>query len=114
MLRWELFERSAIRIVEMAKSYYLEGDDSVLPRSIATFSAFENAMALDIAMGGSTNTVLHLLAMAREAEVDFTMADIDRLSREVPCICKVAQLQSCIMLRTSLDGRYSCNFGRIT
>ena len=89
-LRWELFERSAKRIVEMAKLYYLKGDETVLPRSIATFSAFENAMTLDIAMGGSTNTVLHLLAMAREAEVDFTMADIDRLSREVPCICKVA------------------------
>ena len=89
-LRWDLFERSAKRIVEMAKSYYMDGDASVLPRSIATFEAFENAMALDIAMGGSTNTVLHLLAMAREGQVDFTMADIDRLSREVPCICKVA------------------------
>ena len=77
-LRWELFERSAKRIVEMAKAYYMEGDASVLPRSIATFAAFENAMALDIAMGGSTNTVLHLLAMAREGQVDFTMADIDR------------------------------------
>ena len=89
-LRWELFEAAAGRIVEMARAYYLEGDSSVLPRSIATFEAFENAMTLDIAMGGSTNTVLHLLAMAREAGVDFTMADIDRLSREVPCICKVA------------------------
>ena len=89
-LRWDLFERSAKRVVEMAKSYYMDGDASVLPRSIATFEAFENAMALDIAMGGSTNTVLHLLAMAREGQVDFTMADIDRLSREVPCICKVA------------------------
>ena len=89
-LRWELFERSAKRIVEMAKSYYMDGDASVLPRSIATFAAFENAMTLDIAMGGSTNTVLHLLAMAREAEVDFTMADIDRLSRVVPCVCKLA------------------------
>ncbi|MEC8199567.1 MAG: dihydroxy-acid dehydratase, partial [Pseudomonadota bacterium] len=89
-LRWDLFERSAKRIVEMAKSYYMDGDASILPRSIATFEAFENAMALDIAMGGSTNTVLHLLAMAREGQVDFTMADIDRLSREVPCICKVA------------------------
>ena len=83
-LRWDLFERSAKRIVEMAKSCYMDGDASVLPRSIATFEAFENAMALDIAMGGSTNTVLHLLAMAREGQVDFTMADIDRLSREVP------------------------------
>jgi dihydroxy-acid dehydratase len=89
-LRWELFERSAKRIVEMATAYYQAGDSSVLPRSIATFEAFENAMSLDITMGGSTNTVLHLLAMAHEAEVDFTMADIDRLSRQVPCICKVA------------------------
>ena len=89
-LRWELFAAAGKRIVEMAKAFYLEGDASVLPRSIATFAAFENAMTLDIAMGGSTNTVLHLLAMAREAEVNFTMADIDRLSRQVPCICKVA------------------------
>ena len=89
-LRWELFESAGKRIVEMAKSFYLEGDASVLPRGIATFEAFENAMTLDIAMGGSTNTVLHLLAMAREAEVNFTMADIDRLSRQVPCVCKVA------------------------
>jgi len=89
-LRWELFERAAKRIVEMAKAYYLNGDESVLPRSIATFEAFENAMTLDIAMGGSTNTVLHLLAAAQEAEVNFTMADIDRLSRRVPCICKLA------------------------
>ena len=89
-LRWELFAAAGKRIVEMAKAFYLEGDASVLPRSIATFAAFENAMTLDIAMGGSTNTVLHLLAMAREAEVNFTMADIDRLSRQVPYICKVA------------------------
>ena len=89
-LRWDLFEQSAKRIVEMANSYYKDGDESVLPRNIATFEAFENAMALDIAMGGSTNTVLHLLAMAREGQVDFTMADIDRMSRQVPCICKVA------------------------
>ncbi len=89
-LRWELFERAAKRIVEMAKAYYLQGDESVLPRSIATFEAFENAITLDIAMGGSTNTVLHLLAAAQEAEVNFTMADIDRLSRQVPCICKLA------------------------
>ena len=89
-LRWQLFERAAKRIVRMARAFYLEGDESVLPRNIATFDAFENAMSLDIAMGGSTNTVLHILAMAREAEVDFTMADIDRLSRQVPCICKVA------------------------
>ena len=89
-LRWSLFERAGERIVEMAQAYYRGKDSSVLPRSIATFEAFENAMSLDIAMGGSTNTVLHLLAMAREAGVDFTMADIDRLSRKVPCICKVA------------------------
>jgi len=89
-LRWELFAAAGRRIVEMARAYYLEGDSSVLPRSIATFAAFENAMTLDIAMGGSTNTVLHLLAMAREGGVDFTMKDIDRLSRQVPCICKVA------------------------
>jgi len=89
-LRWRLFEQAARRIVEMARAYYLEGDQSVLPRSICTMAAFENAMSLDIAMGGSTNTVLHLLAMARAADVPFTMADIDRLSRQVPCICKVA------------------------
>ena len=89
-LRWQLFERAAKRIVEMAKAYYMDGDESVLPRSIATFEAFENAMTLDIAMGGSTNTVLHLLATAQEAGVNFSMADIDRLSRHVPCICKLA------------------------
>jgi len=93
-MRRGLFEDAAKRIVELAKLYYLEGDSTVLPRSIATFEAFENAMTLDIAMGGSTNTVLHLLAMAHEAEVDFTMADIDRLSRQVPCICKVAPASS--------------------
>ncbi len=73
-----------------AYKYYEEGDDSVLPRSIATREAFLNAMTLDIAMGGSTNTVLHLLAIAHEAEVDFRMDDIDMLSRRVPCLCKVA------------------------
>ncbi len=88
--RWELFERAATRIVEMAHQHYLEADDSILPRGIATFEAFQNAMAVDIAMGGSTNTVLHLLAIAQEAGVDFSMADMDRLSRKVPCICKVA------------------------
>ena len=85
-----LFARSAKLIVENAKRYYFEGDDSVLPRSIATKAAFENAMSLDIAMGGSTNTVLHLLAIAHEAGVDFTMKDIDRLSRKIPVLCKVA------------------------
>jgi dihydroxy-acid dehydratase len=89
-LRWDLFERSAKRIVEIAKAHYLEGNDRVLPRSVATFEAFENAIALDIAMGGSTNTVLHLLAVAQEAGVAFTMQDIDRMSRRVPNICKVA------------------------
>ena len=74
----------------MAGRYYFEGDDSVLPRNIATKAAFGNAMSLDIAMGGSTNTVLHLLAIAHEAGVDFTMQDIDRLSRKVPVLCKVA------------------------
>ena len=85
-----LFETAARRIVEMAKLYYEEGDESVLPRSIASKNAFFNAMALDIAMGGSTNTVLHLLAVAHEAEVVFSMAEIDSLSRKVPNICKVA------------------------
>ncbi len=85
-----LFARAAKLIVENAKRYYFEGDDSVLPRSIATKAAFENAMSLDIAMGGSTNTVLHLLAIAHEAGVDFTMKDIDRLSRKIPVVCKVA------------------------
>jgi dihydroxy-acid dehydratase len=88
--RWELFEESGKRIVDMAKRYYVEGDVSVLPRSVATMAAFGNAMTLDIAMGGSTNTVLHLLAIASEAGVPFTMNDIDELSRKVPNICKVA------------------------
>src|SRR3546814_10455032 len=72
------------------KRWYEQDDASALPRTIASFAAFENAMSLDIAMGGSTNTVLHLLAAAQEAGVEFTMADIDRLSRRVPCLCKVA------------------------
>jgi dihydroxy-acid dehydratase len=88
--RVRLFEKAAGIIVDMANKYYTEGDDSVLPRSIATKKAFRNSMALDIAMGGSTNTVLHLLSIAREAGVDFTMKDIDELSREIPNICKVA------------------------
>ena len=88
--RWELFEEASRRIVELAKQHYKGGDDSVLPRNVASFEAFENAMALDIAMGGSTNTVLHILAIAREGGVNFTMADIDRMSRKVPNICKVA------------------------
>ncbi len=85
-----LFEKAARQIVTLTRKYYEEGDASVLPRSIATRAAFMNAMALDIAMGGSTNTVLHLLAIAREAGVDFTMKDIDRLSRKIPVLCKVA------------------------
>lgn len=88
--RLALFERAAAEIVRMAERYYFEGDKSVLPRSIATKAAFENAMSLDIAMGGSTNTVLHLLAVAHEAGVDFTMKDIDALSRRIPVLCKVA------------------------
>jgi len=89
-LRKRLFEDSARRIVEMAKRYYVDRDESVLPRSIATVKAFENAMRLDVAMGGSTNTVLHILAIAREAGVPFTMKQIDRLSRATPTLCKVA------------------------
>ncbi len=88
--RGRLFERAGRLIVTLARRYYEEEDESVLPRSIASFEAFENAMSLDIAMGGSSNTVLHLLAAAQEAGVDFTMADIDRLSRKVPCLSKVA------------------------
>ncbi|WP_314187676.1 dihydroxy-acid dehydratase [Paracoccus yeei] len=88
--REKLFREAGHTIVDMARRYYEQDDTSALPRSIATRAAFENAMSLDIAMGGSTNTVLHLLAAAIEGEVDFTMADIDRLSRRVPCLCKVA------------------------
>lgn len=88
--RIQLFKDAARLIVKNALRYYEEGDDSVLPRSIATRQAFLNAMALDIAMGGSTNTILHLLAVAQEAEVDFKMSDIDQLSRRIPCLCKLA------------------------
>ncbi|GAB4062035.1 dihydroxy-acid dehydratase [Uliginosibacterium sediminicola] len=88
--RKQLFLRAGRLIVELAKRYYEQEDATVLPRNIATFEAFENAMSLDVAMGGSTNTVLHLLAAAKEAGVDFKMADIDRISRKVPCLCKVA------------------------
>ncbi|QDF73922.1 MULTISPECIES: dihydroxy-acid dehydratase [Shewanella] len=88
--RRELFLEAGRRVMELANRYYREDDESALPRNIASFKAFENAMALDIAMGGSSNTVLHLLAAAQEAKVDFTMADIDRLSRQVPHLCKVA------------------------
>jgi len=88
--RRRLFEKAAHQLVENTLKYYEEGDQTVLPRNIGTYEAFENAMTLDIAMGGSTNTVLHLLAIAREAGVDFTMKDIDRLSRTTPVLCKVA------------------------
>ena len=88
--RKELFLDAGRRIVELAKRYYEQDDESVLPRSIATKEAFENAMALDVAMGGSTNTVLHTLAIAHEAGADFTLKDIDRISRQVPCLAKVA------------------------
>jgi dihydroxy-acid dehydratase len=88
--RMKLFEEAAARIVEITEEYYYKDNKSVLPRSIATREAFLNAMSLDIAMGGSTNTVLHLLAVAHNAEVNFTMKDIDRLSRKVPNLCKVA------------------------
>lgn len=88
--RLKLFEKAAIRIVEMAHEYYGKGNETVLPRSIASRAAFVNAMTLDISMGGSTNTVLHLLAVAHEAGVDFTMKDIDEISRKTPCLCKVS------------------------
>ena len=88
--REQLFLRAGRVIVDLCRRYYDEDDDSVLPREIGSFKAFENAMSLDIAMGGSTNTILHLLAAAQEAELEFTMADIDRLSRKIPQLCKVA------------------------
>jgi dihydroxy-acid dehydratase len=88
--REKLFRRAGRTVVDLAKRYYEQDDETALPRNIANFQAFENAVALDVAMGGSTNTVLHLLAAAREAELPFTMADIDRMSRKVPCLSKVA------------------------
>ncbi|MHB1758184.1 MAG: dihydroxy-acid dehydratase [Leptospirillum sp.] len=90
--RKDLFLRAGRLIVDLAKRYYEQGDASILPRNIATMAAFENAMTLDVSMGGSTNTVLHLLAAAHEAGVPFRMADIDRISRKVPCLCKVAPM----------------------
>ena len=96
--RKQLFVDAGRLIVELARRYYEGNDASVLPRAIATFAAFENAMTLDIAMGGSTNTVLHLLAAAHEAKVNFTTADIDRLSRKVPVLCKVAPAKSDVHL----------------
>jgi dihydroxy-acid dehydratase len=92
--RRELFQRAGALTVELARRYYAEDDESVLPRSIATRDAFENAMALDVAMGGSTNTILHLLAAAHEARVGFGLKEIDELSRRVPCLCKVAPSSS--------------------
>lgn len=92
--RRNLFVKAAHQLIENTRSYYEEGNEKVLPRNIGTFEAFENAMTLDIAMGGSTNTVLHLLAIAHEAEVDFTMKDMDRLSRNTPVLCKVAPSSS--------------------
>ena len=88
--RRELFERAGRKVVEIANQYYQHDDASVLPRSIATKKAFENAMTMDVAMGGSTNTVLHILAMAQSADVDFTLDDIERISHTVPCICKAS------------------------
>ena len=88
--RKDLFKRAAEQVVKIAKQYYDDDDDSVLPRSIATKKAFENAMTMDVAMGGSTNTVLHILAMAQSADVDFTLDDIERISHTVPCICKAS------------------------
>jgi dihydroxy-acid dehydratase len=88
--RRDLFEAAGATVVEITRRFYDEDDASVLPRAVATRAAFENAMTLDIAMGGSTNTVLHILAAAQEAELDYTMSDVDALSRRVPCICKVA------------------------
>lgn len=92
--RLELFEKAAARIVEMAQEHYFKSNNKVLPRTICSKKAFENAIVLDIAMGGSTNTVLHLLAIAEEANVEFTMEDIDRISRNVPTLCKVAPSSS--------------------
>ena len=89
-----LFLKAGRLVVDLCRRYYEEGDEKALPRNIANFQAFENAMSLDIAMGGSTNTVLHLLAAAHEAGIDFTMRDIDRLSRKVPCLAKVAPAKS--------------------
>ncbi|HML29215.1 MAG TPA: dihydroxy-acid dehydratase, partial [Hyphomicrobium sp.] len=92
--RKRLFVEAGHLIVDLTRRYYEQNDEAALPRAIAGLAAFENAMTLDISMGGSTNTVLHLLAAAQEAEVPFTMSDIDRLSRRVPCLCKVAPAKS--------------------
>ncbi len=95
--RRDLYEDAGRVVVELCHRYYDQDDESVLPRAVATRAAFENAIALDIAMGGSTNTVLHVLAAAQEAELDFTMKDIDEVSKRVPCICKVAPNGSYLM-----------------
>jgi len=108
-----LFEKAARRIVEMAFSRYERDDDSVLPRSIATRQAFLNAMALDIAMGGSTNTVLHLLAIAQEAKVEFSLSDIDALSRRIPVLCKVAPSSSYHMEDVSRAGGIMAILGEL-
>src|SRR5690606_35896123 len=92
--RKDLYEEAGRTLVEITRRYYEEDDESVLPRSIATREAFENAMALDVAMGGSTNTILHILAAAREAEVDFGLKEINEISQRVPCLCKVAPATS--------------------
>ncbi len=100
--REQLFLNAGKRIVSLAKRYYEQDDDSILPRNIANRASFENAMALDIAMGGSTNTVLHLLAAAQEGDVHFDMDDIDRMSRQVPHLCKVAPSTSSTIWKTSI------------
>ena len=99
--RKRLFQEAGHIIVDITRRYYEQDDERVLPRMVASFHAFENAMSLDIAMGGSTNTVLHLLAAAHEAGVAFTMDDIDRLSRRVPCLCKVAPAKADVHMEVS-------------
>jgi dihydroxy-acid dehydratase len=111
--RMGLFEKAACRIVEMATEFYEKEDESVLPRSVATRQAFLNAMALDIAMGGSTNTVLHLLAIAHEAKVDFSMSDIDDLSRKIPVLCKVAPSSSYHLEDVSRSGGIMAILGEL-
>jgi len=98
--RQRLFRQAGRTIVDLARRWYEKDDATALPRSIASRAAFDNAMSLDIAMGGSTNTVLHLLAAAHEGGAPFTMSDINRLSRRVPCLCKVAPAKPDIIWRT--------------
>lgn len=104
--RTRLFEKAADLIVDLAERYYNDGDDSVLPRSVATKEAFMNSMSLDIAMGGSTNTVLHLLAVAQEAGVDFTMKDIDQLSRNTPTYAKLPPVHSTMCRMLTMPEEY--------